>query len=77
MEISVSLDQHCAAFIEAEVAAGHYESADEVVASALRLLEAKGRRIHDLRTALITGEVSGSPTPFNFDDFLQEKRELL
>ena len=71
---SFSLDDHYYAFIEAEVAAGRYRSASEVVRSALRLLEDRETQLRSLRQALETGELSGASTPFDFDEFLARKR---
>ena len=40
--------------------------------SALRLLEEQELKIERLRAALIEGEESGAPTPFDLDDFLND-----
>ncbi|OBJ10919.1 type II toxin-antitoxin system ParD family antitoxin [Mycobacterium sp. 1465703.0] len=71
---SFSLDEHYTAFIEAEVAAGRYRSASEVVRSGLRLLEDRETQLRALREALTAGEHSGTSTPFDFDAFLDRKR---
>lgn len=71
---SFSLDEHFSSFIEAEVAAGRYRSASDVVRSALRLLEDREIRLRALREALIAGEQSGASTPFDFDEFVARKR---
>lgn len=71
---SFSLDEHYCAFIEAEVNAGRYRSASEVVRSALRLLEDRETQLRALREALEAGENSGASTPFDFDAFLDRKR---
>ncbi|ARV85514.1 MULTISPECIES: type II toxin-antitoxin system ParD family antitoxin [Mycobacterium] len=71
---SFSLDEHYSAFIEAEVAAGRYRSASDVVRSALRLLEDREIQLRALREALVAGERSGTSTPFDFDAFLDGKR---
>ena len=72
---SFSLDEHYSAFIEAEVAAGRYRSASEVVRSALRLLEDRETQLRALREALEAGERGGASTPFDFDTFLDRKRD--
>jgi len=72
---SFSLDEHYSAFIEAEVAAGRYRSASDVVRSALRLLEDRETQLHALREALEVGECSGASAPFDFDAFLDHKRD--
>jgi antitoxin ParD1/3/4 len=71
---SISLGDHFAAFIETEVAKGRYGSASEVIRASLRLLEEREAHLDALRAALIEGEESGPPTPFDFDDFLARKR---
>ena len=72
---SFSLDAHYSEFIEREVAAGRYRSASDVVRSALRLLEDRETQLRALREALDAGESSGTSTPFDFDDFLERKRD--
>jgi antitoxin ParD1/3/4 len=71
---SFSLDEHYSAFIEAEVAAGRYRSASDVVRAALRLLEDRETQLRALREALDAGERSGDSAPFDFDAFLGHKR---
>lgn len=71
---SFSLDEHYSAFIDAEVTAGRYRSASDVVRSALRLLEDRETQLRALREALDAGEHSGTSTPFDFDAFLGRKR---
>jgi antitoxin ParD1/3/4 len=72
---SVSLSEHFADFVEAKVSEGRYASASDVVRAGLRLLEDQETRLAALRAALIEGEVSGEPMPFDFDAFLARKRE--
>ena len=71
---SFSLDEHYSAFIEAEVSAGRYRSASDVVRAALRLLEDRETQLRALQEALEAGERSGASTPFDFDAFLASKR---
>jgi len=72
---SVSLGDHFADFIEEQVARGRYGSASEVVRAGLRLLEEQEARLAALQAALIEGEQSGAPSPFDFDAFLDDKRK--
>jgi antitoxin ParD1/3/4 len=72
---SVSLGHHFAGFIEEQVATGRYGSASDVVHAGLRLLEEQETRLKALQAALIEGEQSGSPSPFDFDAFLEGKRK--
>ncbi|MFJ7439537.1 type II toxin-antitoxin system ParD family antitoxin [Methylorubrum thiocyanatum] len=71
---SVSLGEHFAQFIDRQVEGGRYGSASEVVRAGLRLLEEQEVALETLRAALIEGEESGSPEPFDTDAFLREKR---
>jgi antitoxin ParD1/3/4 len=72
---SVSLGDHFADFIEEQVARGRYGSASDVVRAGLRLLEEQEARLAALQAALIEGEQSGAPSPFDFDTFLDDKRK--
>jgi len=57
---NVSLTEHLDRFVEANIEAGRYQNASEVVREALRLLEQKQRedqiRIERLRQAIQEGE---------------------
>ena len=70
---SVSLGDHFTTFIEAQVTAGRYSSATDVVRAALRLLEDDEAKLSALRAALIEGETSGASTPFDLDAFVAKK----
>ena len=71
---SFSLGDHFSAFIEDKVAEGRYGSASDVVRAALRLLEEREVKLNALRAALVEGENSGPPAPFDFDAFIARKR---
>lgn len=71
---SVTLGDHFMAFIDAQVEAGRYGSASEVVRAGLRLLEEQEAKLDALRAALIEGEESGPARPFDFDEFLARKQ---
>jgi antitoxin ParD1/3/4 len=72
---SVSLGDHFAEFIEEQIARGRFASASDVVRAGLRLLEEQEARLSVLQAALVEGERSGEPEPFDFDDFLEDKRK--
>lgn len=71
---SVSLGEHFTGFISAQVDAGRYGSASDVVRAGLRLLEEHEAKVRALQDALIEGEQSGEPRPFDFDSFKARKR---
>jgi antitoxin ParD1/3/4 len=62
---SILLGDHFQEFISKEIASGKYNSASEVIRTALRLLQAEEQKRDDLRKALFQGEESGFEK--NFD----------
>ncbi|MDQ0471918.1 type II toxin-antitoxin system ParD family antitoxin [Labrys wisconsinensis] len=71
---SVTLGDHFASFISDQVRAGRYGSASDVVRAGLRLLEDHEAKVKALQDALIAGEQSGEPRPFDFEEFKARKR---
>lgn len=67
---SVALGPHFISFIETQVQGGRYGTASDVVRAGLRLLEEHEARVKSLQDALIAGQQSGEPRPFNSDAFL-------
>ncbi|CAK7068247.1 MAG: Antitoxin ParD1 [Desulfovibrio sp.] len=67
---SVSLGNHYSEFVTAQVQAGRYGSASEVLRAGLRLLEEREIKLQALQAALIAGEESGTPAVFDSEDFL-------
>ena len=72
---SVSLSDHFVAFITAQVQKGRYGSASDVVRAGLRLLEEHEAKVKALQDALIAGERSGEPQPFDDEAFLKRMHE--
>lgn len=72
---SISLDDHFAQFLSAEIASGRYRSSSEVVRAGLRLLEDHEAQLAGLRAALVAGENSGEAVPFDFDTFVASKKQ--
>ena len=62
---SILLGEHFEVFISSKISSGQYNSASEVIRSALRLLEAEESKIKRLNKALSQGEKSGIEK--NFD----------
>ncbi|MFS8112822.1 type II toxin-antitoxin system ParD family antitoxin [Rhizobium jaguaris] len=71
---SISLGEHFNAFIDAQVQTGRYGSASDVVRAGLRLLEEHEAKVKVLQNALIAGEESGKPAPFDNAAFLKRMR---
>jgi antitoxin ParD1/3/4 len=71
---SVSLGDHFTGFVEAQVQSGRYGSASDVMRAGLRLLEEHETKVRTLQAALVAGEESGAPAPFDQDAFLKRMR---
>ena len=71
---SISLGDHFSGFVNRQLERGRYGSASEVVRAGLRLLEEHEIKLEALRAVLIEGEQSGPSKPFDFDRFLEGKR---
>ncbi len=71
---SVELGDEIAAFVAGQVKTGRYGSASEVVRAGLRLLQDEETKMAALRAALIAGEQSGEPLPFDVDEFIASRK---
>ena len=71
---SVSLGSHFTEFVDKQIDDGRYTSVSEVIRAGLRLLEEHEQHVEAVRRALIEGEQSGEPQPFDLAEFLQEMR---
>ncbi|MGB0848079.1 MAG: type II toxin-antitoxin system ParD family antitoxin [Thiolinea sp.] len=74
---SITLGKHFESFVDNQVNTGHYHSVSEVIRAGLRLLEERELKIQNLRGAIIAGEQSGKPVPFDPGAFKQEMRDEL
>ena len=72
---SIILGDHFDAFIRSEIASGRYASASEIIRSGLRLLEEEKRKMEAINAALVTGELSGTPQPFDSEEFKKRMRK--
>lgn len=81
MSLNVSLTPHLEDFIHQTVSSGRYQSASEVVRSALRLLEEREReraaKLEWLRAEIQKGFDSGPPAPLDVEELLRECRQQL
>jgi len=74
---SIALSSHFVGFIDSQVQSGRYETASDVMRAGLRLLEEHEARLKTVIDALIEGEQSGDPIPFDrgaFEAFKARKR---
>ena len=74
--ISFSLGPHFTGFVEAQVGAGRYSNASEVVRAGLCLLEEQELRRQTRRAALIEGVASGPSAPLVVKGFIASKRAV-
>lgn len=73
--VHVTIGEPFDSFIDSQVESGRFKSAEAVVEAGLRLLEEQQAKIDRLREALIEGEQSGEPRPFDREAFLARMRE--
>lgn len=69
---SILLGDHFESFINGAISSGRYNSASEVIRTALRLLELEEQKTIELRKALDAGEKSKIIKDFNPTNHLQE-----
>ncbi len=62
---SILLGEHFEEYISSKIASGKYNSASEVIRTALRMMEAEEQKIKSLNKALLQGEKSGMEKNFN------------
>jgi len=74
---SVLLGDHFEQFISNEVATGKYNSASEVIRTALRLLETEEQKKQLLNEALLTGEKSGFEKNFDHKAYLKKLNKAI
>ena len=72
---SFILGDHFDAFVAAQIKAGRYANATDVIRSGLRLLEEQEAKLEALRRALIEGEESGVAGPLDIEKIKRDARE--
>lgn len=72
---SVVLGAPFEAFLAAQVAAGRYRSATEVIRAGLGLLKEREGRLQALREAMIAGETSGAASPLDLAKIKSQARK--
>ncbi len=71
---SIALGEPYQQFARRKVESGEYGSTSEVVREAMRRFIADDLKVEALRQALIEGENSGPPVPWDLEAFLAERR---
>jgi antitoxin ParD1/3/4 len=67
---TITLTEQQNSWIAAQIAAGSYTNDSEAIRDLIRREQARGAEVEAIRQALIEGEQSGEPQPFDFDAFL-------
>lgn len=70
---TITLTTQQDAWIADQVAAGRYTNDSEAIRDVIRQAQARHLEIETIRAALIEGEQSGEPEPFDFAAFKQRK----
>lgn len=68
---TITLTEQQDAWIAAQVAAGHYTNDSETIRDLIRREQERTAEVEAIRAALIEGENSGEPRPFNAAAFKQ------
>jgi len=71
---TITLTQQQDAWIAAQIEAGSYTNDSEAIRDLIRREQERTYEFEALRQALIAGEDSGDPQPFDFAAFKQRKR---
>ncbi len=67
---TITLTEQQNAWIATQIALGSYTNDSEAIRDLIRREQERGAEIEAIRQALIEGEESGEPQPFDFDRFL-------
>lgn len=66
---TITLTDQQDGWIKAQVDAGHYTNDSEFIRDLIRREQERSNAVQAVRAALIEGEQSGEPQPFNVDAF--------
>jgi antitoxin ParD1/3/4 len=70
---TITLTEQQNDWISAQIAAGSYTNDSEAIRDLIRREQERSAEIESIRQALIEGEQSGEPEPFDFAAFKQRK----
>jgi antitoxin ParD1/3/4 len=70
---TITLTEQQNSWIAAQIAAGSYTNDSEAIRDLIRREQERGAELESIRNALIEGENSGEPQPFDFDAFRARK----
>jgi antitoxin ParD1/3/4 len=70
---TITLTEQQDAWIASQIAAGHYTNDSEAIRDLIRREQERGAQLDAVRRALIEGEESGEPEPFDFAAFKRRK----
>lgn len=70
---TITLTEQQYAWIGTQIAAGTYSDDSEAIGDLIRRAQARSVETESLRQALIVGEQSGEPEPFDFAAFKRRK----
>jgi len=68
---TITLTDKQDAWIKAQIDAGHYTNDSEYIRDLIRREQERSGQIEAIRAALLEGEASGEPRPFDSDGFKQ------
>lgn len=72
---TITLTQQQDAWISDQIAAGSYTNDSEAIRDLIRQAQQRDLELDSIRAALIEGELSGEPEPFDFAAFKRRKLE--
>ena len=72
---TITLTQQQDAWISDQIAAGSYTNDSEAIRDLIRQAQQRDLELDSIRAALIEGELSGEPEPFDFAAFQRRKLE--